>query len=163
MSERPTTIKDIARLCDAFYIGGTKLGALFGEAMVLCNPEFDRDFRYIMKRGGGHLAKGRLISVQMKALLEGEENSLYFEISKRENEKAIRISEEVTKLGYKLWLPHETNQVFVIVDNKKIEELQKNFMFYVWTPFDETSSVIRLVANWNTKDEEIDALLEGLK
>lgn len=156
------TYKDLGDIFDCFYIGGTKLGALFGEALVFTNPDLDDNFRYFVKRGGGHLAKGRLIAVQMLALLKGGENSLYFEIAKKENELAIHLKEELLKKGCKLWLPHETNQIFVILDNKKIEELNKEFMFYTWCPYDETSSVIRLVINWNTKEEEIQKLLSAL-
>lgn len=157
------TLKDIASIFDCFYIGGTKLGALFGEALVFSNPKvMDENFRFFVKRAGGHLAKGRLIAVQMKALLNGKENSLYYEIGRKENEIAIHLREEILKKGYKLWLPHETNQIFVIVDNKKIEELNKKFMFYTWCPYNETQSVIRLVTNWNTKEEEIEALLKEL-
>ena len=161
--ENDVTLKDMGEIFDCFYIGGTKLGALFGEALIFTNPKaLDPNFRYFVKRAGGHLAKGRLIAVQMKALLEGGEDSLYYEIGRKENEMAIHLREEILKKGYSLWLPHETNQIFVIVDNKKIEDLNTKFMFYTWCPYDETRSVIRLVINWNTKEEEIDALLKEL-
>ena len=156
-------IEEIADLVDAFYIGGTKIGALFGEALVLVNPEkFDDHFRYMIKRQCALLAKGRLIPVQLKALFEGGKDSLYYELSKRENELAIKLAESVVKAGYKLWLPHQTNQVFVIVPNDKIEELNKEFMFYTWCPYDETNSVIRLVTSWGTTEEDIESLLNAL-
>ena len=99
---------------------------------------------------------------QLKALFEGGENSIYFEMSRHENELAIKLAKGVVEKGYELWLPHQTNQVFVIVDNEKIAELEENFFFYTWCPYDETRSVIRLVTNWNTKDEEIEAILAAL-
>ncbi len=156
------TLKDLGQLLDAFYIGGTKIGALFGEALVLMDDKVNDHFRYMVKRACGLLAKGRLIAVQMKALLEGGEDSIYLQMAKHENEMAIKLATAVQEKGYKLWLPHQTNQVFVIVPKEKIAELVQNFMFYVWAPYDEGHDVIRLVTNWNTKEEEIDALLAAL-
>ena len=157
------TIKEIANLVDAFYIGGTKLGALFGEALVLINHEkFDDHFRYMIKRQCALLAKGRLIPVQLKALLEGGEDSLYFKISKHENQLAIRLAEGIQAKGFKLWLPHQTNQVFPIIPKEKIKELEKDFFFYTWTPYDDECDVIRLVTNWNSTEEEIDAFINAL-
>ena len=143
-------------------IGGTKVGALFGEAVVIKHPALQKDFRYMIKRQCALLAKGRLIPVQLKALFEGGKDSLYYELSKKENELAIKLAESVVKAGYKLWLPHQTNQVFVIVPNDKIEELNKEFMFYTWCPYDETNSVIRLVTSWGTTEEDIESLLKAL-
>lgn len=156
------TLKDLGQLCDAFYIGGTKIGALFGEALVLMNDHINDHFRYMVKRACALLAKGRLIAVQLKALLEGGEDSLYYQLSRHENEMAIKLAKGVVKKGYKLWLPHQTNQVFVIVPKKKIKELEENFFFYTWAPYDEENDVIRLITNWNSKEEEIDAILEAL-
>ncbi len=158
------TMKDIADLVDAFYIGGTKIGALFGEALVVVNPEkFDPNFRYMIKRQCALLAKGRLIPVQLKALFEGGDNSLYFELGKRENELAIKLAKGVVDAGHELWLPHQTNQVFIILDNEKIAELNKDFMFYTWCPYDEGRSVIRLVTSWGTTEEDIQAILTALQ
>ena len=156
------TLEDIAKYTDVFYIGGTKVGAMFGEAVVITNPALKRDFRYMIKRQCALLAKGRLIPVQLKALFEGGDESLYFELSRHENELAIKLAKGIVEKGYELWLPHQTNQVFVIVPNDKIAELEENFFFYTWAPYDETRSVIRLVTNWNSKEEEIDAILEAL-
>ena len=157
------TIQEIAALVDAFYIGGTKIGALFGEALVLVHPEkFDDRFRYMIKRQGALLAKGRLISVQLKTLFEGGDNSLYFALSRHENELAIRLANGIVGKGYELWVPHQTNQVFVIMENAQIAELETEFFFYTWCPYDETRSVIRLVVSWGTTEEEVDALLAVL-
>ena len=156
------TLKDLPELTDAFYIGGTKIGALFGEALVILNDEINDHFRYMVKRACALLAKGRLISVQMKALLEGGEDSLYFQLSRHENELAIKLAKGVQEKGYQLWIPHQTNQVFVIVDNDKIAELEKDFFFYTWAPYDETRSVIRLVIGWGSSEADVDAILAAM-
>ncbi len=156
------TLKDLPELTDAFYIGGTKIGALFGEALVILNDDINDHFRYMVKRSCALLAKGRLISIQLKALLEGGENSLYYQLSRHENELAIKLAKGVQEKGYKLWIPHQTNQVFVIVDNDKIAELEKDFFFYTWAPYDDTSSVIRLVISWGSTEEDVDAILAAM-
>ena len=155
-------LTDLAELADAFYIGGTKLGALFGEALVILNDQINDHFRYMVKRACALLAKGRLIAIQMQALLAGGKDSLYYEMARHENELAIKLVKGVTDAGYKLWIPHQTNQVFVIMPNEKIAELEKNFFFYTWCPYDDHQSVIRLVTNWGSTEDEVDALLKAL-
>lgn len=156
------TLKDLPELTDAFYIGGTKIGTLFGEALVILNDDINDHFRYMVKRSCALLAKGRLIAIQLKALLEGGEDSLYYQLSRHENQLAIKLAKGVQEKGYKLWIPHQTNQVFVIVDNDKIAQLEKDFFFYTWAPYDESSSVIRLVISWGSTEEDIDAILAAL-
>ena len=156
------TLKDLPELTDAFYIGGTKIGTLFGEALVILNDDINDHFRYMVKRSSALLAKGRLIAIQLKALLEGGEDSLYYQLSRHENQLAIKLAKGVQEKGYKLWIPHQTNQVFVIVDNDKIAQLEKDFFFYTWAPYDETSSVIRLVISWGSTEEDVDAILAAL-
>lgn len=156
------TLKDLPELTDAFYIGGTKIGTLFGEALVILNDDINDHFRYMVKRSCALLAKGRLIAIQLKALLEGGEDSLYYQLSRHENQLAIKLAKGVQEKGYKLWIPHQTNQVFVIVDNDKIAQLEKDFFFYTWAPYDETSSVIRLVISWGSTEEDVDAILAAL-
>ena len=116
----------------------------------------------MVKRACALLAKGRLIAVQLKALLRGGEDSLYYRLSRHENTLAIRLAEGVQEKGYKLWIPHQTNQVFVIVPNDKIAELEKDFFFYTWAPYDDSSSVIRLVISWGTTDEDVDSILAAM-
>ena len=156
------TLKDLPELTDAYYIGGTKIGTLFGEALVILNDDINDHFRYMVKRSCALLAKGRLIAIQLKALLEGGEDSLYYQLSRHENQLAIKLAKGVQEKGYKLWIPHQTNQVFVIVDNDKIAQLEKDFFFYTWAPYDETSSVIRLVISWGSTEEDVDAILAAL-
>ncbi|MCI8608856.1 MAG: aminotransferase class V-fold PLP-dependent enzyme [Firmicutes bacterium] len=156
------SLKEIANLVDAFYIGGTKIGALFGEALILLNDSLDDHFRYMIKRQCALLAKGRLIPVQLKALFEGGEDSLYFQLSRHENDLAIKLAEGVQGAGYKLWIPHQTNQVFVIMPNDQIAELEKDFFFYTWCPYDEDNSVIRLVVSWGTTEDDVMAFLKAI-
>ena len=156
------SLKEIAGMTDAFYIGGTKVGALFGEALVVMNDAINDHFRYMVKRACALFAKGKLISIQMRALLEGGEDSLYYQIGRHENELAIKLAEGVVAAGYKLWLPHQTNQVFVIMSNENIAELEKDFFFYTWCPYDENNSVIRLVIGWGSTEDDVNALLAAL-
>ena len=148
------TLKDLPELTDAFYIGGTKIGTLFGEALVILNDDINDHFRYMVKRSCALLAKGRLIAIQLKALLEGGEDSLYYQLSRHENQLAIKLAKGVQEKGYKLWIPHQTND--------KIAQLEKDFFFYTWAPYDETSSVIRLVISWGSTEEDVDAILAAL-
>lgn len=161
-AENDLSLPDIADLVDAFYIGGTKIGALFGEALVLLDDDIDRNFRYMIKRQCALLAKGRLIAVQLRALLEGGEQSLYYALSRHENRLASLLAEGVQAAGYRLWIPQQTNQVFVIMPNEKIEALEKDFFFYTWCPFDADTSVIRLVISWGSTEEEVQAFLHAI-
>jgi len=162
------TIQEIADKVDAFYIGGTKIGALFGEALIINNETINRDFRFMIKRSCTLLAKGRLIAIQLKALFEDPtgnydfKNSLYYQLAKHENEMAIKIADGLKKKNIPLWLPHQTNQVFPILPNDKIAELEKDFFFYTWTPYDKEHSVIRLITNWNTTEEEVEKVIEAI-
>lgn len=149
-------------MVDAFYIGGTKIGALFGEALIILNDAINDHFRYMVKRACALLAKGRLIAVQLKALLEGGEDSLYYQLSRHENDLAIKLAQGITGAGYKLWLPHQTNQIFVIMPNDQIKELEKDFFFYTWCPYDENNSVIRLVISWGSTEDDVQAFLHAI-
>ena len=133
-------------------------------AAVFCTPvQYDATFLGALRDKCALLAKGRLIPVQLKALFEGGDDSLYYELGKRENELALKLAKGVVDAGHELWLPHQTNQVFIILDNEKIEELNKDFLFYTWCPYDEGRSVIRLVTSWGTTEEDIDAILAALQ
>ena len=115
--ENDLTMEDIAKNCDVFYIGGTKVGALFGEAVVITNPVLQEDFRYIIKQKGGMLAKGRLLGIQFLELFK---DGLYFEISKHAMKMAELLKDGLLKLGYEFYADSPTNQQFVIVSNKKL-------------------------------------------
>lgn len=153
------TLPDIAALCDVFYIGGTKVGALFGEAVVICNPELKNDFRYGIKQHGGMLAKGRLLGVQFLELFK---DGLYFEIAKHAIDMAMLLKDELTKKGYHFYMDSVTNQQFIIIDDKKLEEIRKKYGVTYQMRCDDTHSVIRLCTSWATREEDVKALLEDM-
>lgn len=153
------TLPDIANLCDVFYIGGTKVGALFGEAVVICNPELKNDFRYGIKQHGGMLAKGRLLGVQFLELFK---DGLYFEIAKHAIDMAMLLKNELTKKGYHFYMDSVTNQQFIIIDDKKLEEIRKKYGVTYQMRCDDTHSVIRLCTSWATREEDVKALLEDM-
>ena len=154
------TLADLARLCDVFYIGGTKVGALFGEAVVISNPALAEDFRYIIKQHGGMLAKGRLLGVQFSALME---NNLYFEISAYADRLADKIRSTVRELGYGFLVEGVTNQVFPILPDALLNELAKKYAFTEQQRVDETHRAVRFCTSWATKEENVDALCGDLK
>lgn len=154
------TIRELAGLCDAFYIGGTKNGALFGEALVIINPDLGDHFRWMIKRQNGLLAKGRLIGVQFEALLEGGESSLYFQIARETNRMAELLRAGLSELGVGFYGSSETNQIFPVLPTTIVEELEKDFFFYRWAPEKEGLIPIRLVCGWGTREEDVNALLE---
>ncbi len=153
------TIKDLAKLCDVFYIGGTKVGALFGEAVVITNKAYQKDFKYHIKQHGGMLAKGRLLGIQFEELFK---NDKYMEISKHCIDMATYLSKGFKAKGYKFKYEAETNQLFPIISKKKIAELKKNFSFQYWESYDENSDVVRFVTSFMTKKENIDSLINAL-
>ena len=154
------TLSDIARLCDVFYIGGTKVGALFGEAVVIANPVLKEDFRYLIKQHGGMLAKGRLLGVQFDALFTDE---LYFEISAHAVEMADRIRDCFEELGVASLVPGITNQLFPILSDELLGKLSQNFMFTEMERVDEHHRCVRFCTSWATKPENVDALCAELR
>ena len=154
------TMADLARLCDVFYIGGTKVGALFGEAVVFSNLELSKDFRYLIKQRGGMLAKGRLLGVQFCALLE---DGLYFDIAKNANALADKIRDTLDSLGYTYLVPGVTNQIFSILPDALLEELAKDFSFSEQERMDDQHRAIRFCTSWATTEENVNALCEALK
>ena len=154
--ENDLDLETIAQLCDVFYIGGTKVGALFGEAVVISNPALKEDFRYMIKQKGGMLAKGRLLGVQFQALLE---DGLYFEISKHANELAEEIRSACIKAGYPFLVENPTNQIFVILPDEKLARLQENYSFCYQERVDETHSAVRICTSWATSRENVQKLV----
>ena len=154
------TLPDLARLCDVFYIGGTKVGALFGEAVVYSNPVLAEDFRYMIKRQGGMLAKGRLLGVQFKALFE---DGLYFEISSHAIRMADQIRATFDELGVSYLVPGVTNQIFPILSDDFLAELGKNFMFTEMERVDDSHRCVRFCTSWASTQENVDALCRELK
>lgn len=154
------TLEDMGRFSDAFYIGGTKNGALFGEALVIINESLKEDFRFHIKQKGGLLAKGRALGLQFFKLFE---NDLYFDLAKHANQMSKILSDGIRELGYKFLIDSNSNQVFPILPNEIIKKLEKNYAFYIWEKFDEENSVIRLVTSWATPKEEVEVFVEELK
>ena len=154
------TLADIAALCDVFYIGGTKVGALFVEAVVIRNEELQKDFRYFIKQKGGMLAKGRLLGVQFDALFT---DGLYLEISKH----AIRLAEKLRKAfeekGYPYLVPNRTNQIFVILPDEHLEKLSGQYGISYDHRVDESHSAVRFCTSWATKEENVDKLIESIR
>ena len=152
-------LSDLARLADAFYIGGTKLGALFGEALVILNPELDRDFRYIEKQRGGMLAKGRLLGVQFLTLMT---DGLYERTARREVELALRLRAAFEAKGWPLYYDSPTNQQFPVVPDAALEKLAEKYSFSDWGRVDEAHRVVRFCTSWATREEDVDALIKDV-
>lgn len=151
--------EDFAQLCDAFYIGGTKNGLLFGEALVIVNDALKPDFRHMIKQRGGMFAKGRLLGVQFLAYFEDD---LWLTAARHAVLAAQRIARAFTQAGYRLLADSPTNQIFPIVSNEKMAELAKTFIFEENAPAGETHTAIRFVTSWATKDADVDALVQAL-
>ena len=149
------TLADIAKLTDVFYIGGTKVGALFGEAVVIMNPALRKDFRFIMKQRGGRMAKGRLLGIQFDALFTDD---LYFRISRHADEMAYQIRDIFVSAGYPLLFDSPTNQQYPIMPDEELAILGKNFGYEYWERTDPTHSGVRFCASWATTQENVDAL-----
>ncbi len=153
------TIEDIAKLCDIFYIGGTKCGALFGEALVILNPELKKDFRYNIKQHGALLAKGRILGLQFEALFEDER---YFSITKEAVAKALKIRKAFEKKNIDLFGSSYTNQQFPILSEKEMEKLRKDFVFEIWEKTGE-KTICRFATSWATTDENLNKLLKAIE
>lgn len=153
------TLNDIADLADVFYIGGTKQGALFGEAVVIVNESLKKDFRYFIKQNGGMLAKGRLLGIQFMTLFE---DGLYFELSGHAVAQAMRIRDAFASKGYRFLVESPTNQQFPILPNSEMERLSADFKFSVWQKIDEDHTAVRFCTSWATKAEAVDALLAAI-
>jgi threonine aldolase len=153
------SLADLARLTDVFWIGGTKAGALIGEAIVINRPEFAADFRFHIKQRGALLAKGRLLGIQFQELFGKD---LYFSASQKANALAEKLSKAILKAGYKLDSQTETNQVFPILPNTLIKTLETGFRFYNWQVHDKSHCVLRLVTSWATDEGEVDRFISML-
>lgn len=150
------TLADIAAYTDVFYIGGTKAGALFGEAVVILNQALKQDFRYLIKQKGGMLAKGRLLGIQFDTLFTDD---LYFRITKRADELALRLKEAFVKKGYGLLFDSYTNQQFPIMPNSHLKQLKNNYGYSYWEAVDDSHSAVRFCTSWATREEHVDALI----
>ena len=158
--ESDITLPQLAKLADVFYIGGTKVGALFGEAVVITNEALKRDFRYSIKRHGGMLAKGRLLGIQFATLFT---DNLYLKISQHAIDEAMRIKEALKSKGITFLMDSPTNQQFPIFSNAQLEVLTKEFLFSVWQRIDEEHTAVRICTSWATKCENVDKLISAIE
>ena len=153
------TLEDMANLCDVFYIGGTKNGALIGEAIVFNKLDLNENFRFHIKQKGGMLAKGRLIGIQFSELFR---NDLFFEIGKHANKMAEKLAKNISNKGFEFLTEPSSNQIFPIFPNELIAKLQHDFEFFVWEKIDEEKSAIRLVTSWATPEEKVEYFIQSI-
>lgn len=158
--ENDMTLADIAELADVFYIGGTKVGALFGEAVVITNDELKKDFRYSIKQHGGMLAKGRLLGIQFLTLFE---ENRYFEISAHAARLAEKLRDELADMGVTFFVDSPTNQQFPILPDAVLTELEKKYVYEYQKRVDERHSAVRFCTSWATKEENVDALIADIR
>ncbi len=154
------TMAEVAQFTDAFYVGGTKNGALLGEALVITKEELKLDIEFIIKQKGAMLAKGRLIGIQFRELFRDD---LFFDLAKIANTQASRIKANFKELGCKFWKETNTNQIFPILHNDEIEKLSKGFGFRVWKKIDENHSAIRIITSWASRDEDIETFIGAMR
>ena len=158
--ENDLVLSDLAKMADAFYIGGTKNGALLGEALVICKDSLKEDFRFHIKQKGALLAKGRVLGVQFAELFKHE---LYFDLAKQANGMAELLYQEIKKMGYTFLIYSSTNQIFPIFSNELANKLQEKYDFHIWQKIDEAHVAIRLVTSWATKKETVLEFINDLR
>lgn len=154
------TLPDIAELCDVFYIGGTKVGALCGEAVVFTKGNKPKHFMTSVKKRGALLAKGRLLGVQFDALFTDE---LYFKISRHAIDMAEKLKEIFHECGIPMFLESPTNQQFVILENRLMEKLENRVAFSFWEKYDDSHTVVRFASSWSTTEDDLGRLREILR
>lgn len=158
MSKRTdVTLCDLTHLCDVFYIGGTKVGALCGEAVVFTHNNTPKHFFTTVKQNGALLAKGRLLGVQFDTLFT---DGLYFEISKNAIDMAEKLRDMFLSRGYSLFIDSPTNQQFIIIEDSRLEEIKKQVRYDYWERYDETRSVVRFATSWATTDADLKRLAD---
>ena len=153
------TLADLAACCDVFYIGGTKIGALLGEAVVIVNPKLQKDFRYFMKQKGAMLAKGRILGIQFLALFE---DGLYFKLSKHADEMAQIIRQACAECGFEFLYDSPTNQQFPIMPDDLIKRLEELYAFSHTKRLDHRRSAIRICTSWATRREDVEQLVADI-
>lgn len=152
-------LPSIAQYCDVFYIGGTKVGTLFGEAVVIRNEMIQEDFRYLIKQKGGMLAKGRLLGLQFAELFK---DGLYEEMGKHADRLADKIREACILKGYPFLVENKTNQIFAVLPDDKLELLKPNYSYSYYERIDEKHSAVRFCTSWATKEEDVEKLVSDL-
>lgn len=153
------TLRDLAWLTDVFTIGGTKNGAMSGEAVVISNSLIQKDFRYYMKHKGAMNAKGFILGMQFETLFR---DRLYFQLAEHANEMAERIKEACAAAGYPFLSRPVSNQIFPVMDNETIARLQKEFVFEILEPADDNHQIVRFVTSWATREEQVQKLADAI-
>lgn len=151
------TLEKVAQLTDVFYLGGTKNGALIGEAIIINNKKLQQDFAFNIKQKGALLAKGRLLGIQFMELMKDD---LYFDLARHANRQAMKIKNALKERGVQFLSDTYTNQIFPVLSNSLIEKLSEKFEFYVWKKMDDDFSAIRLITSWNTADQPVEEFIE---
>ena len=159
-SKSDLTLPDLARLTDIFYIGGTKNGAMLGEAIVINNLALQPDFRFHLKQRGALFAKGRFLGIQFLALFQED---LYFDLARHANRLAAKMAQGLTDQGFRFLTMPASNQIFPILPDALIAELQKQFGFYTWAKVDTEQSAVRLVTSWATSEVKVDEFLNTVQ
>jgi threonine aldolase len=159
-NENDMAFDELANLVDVFYIGGTKNGAIIGEAVIINRDDLKKYFRFHLKQNGALLAKSRIFGLQFIELFKDE---LYFDLARHANDMANNFSMQIKALGYSFLTQSVTNQIFPILPNTIIDSLIEKYGFYVWNPVDAENSAIRLVTSWSTKEEAVDSFLTDLR
>ena len=156
------SLSDLEDLADIFYIGGTKMGAMFGEAVVITNPAYQDCFRYMIKQKGGMLAKGRLLGIQFAELFRDD---LYFDLARHAVRLAQKMEKGIAELGYPFMLESPTNQIFPIFPDELIHQLEEKYAcsYWDWGRPDPQHSITRIVTSWATEEKNVDAFLADLK
>ena len=154
------TFDEIAKFTDAFYLGGTKNGALIGEAIVINNPALQDEFGFHLKQKGALLAKGRLLGIQFEELMR---DNLYFELADHANRQAMKIKEAFEEIGCDFLAETFTNQIFPVLNAKQIDQLSEKYDFYIWKKIDSERSAIRLITSWSTTDETVAGFINEVK
>ena len=154
------TLEDFGKYTDAFYLGGTKNGALIGEAIIINNESLQEEFGFHLKQKGALLAKGRLLGIQFQELLKDD---LYFDLARHANQQAMKIKEAFKQIGCEFLSETFTNQIFPILNLSQIEKLSVNFDFYVWKKLSEEKSAVRLITSWATPNDIIEKFITEIK
>ncbi len=154
------TLEDFGKYTDAFYLGGTKNGALIGEAIIINNESLQEEFGFHLKQKGAMLAKGRLLGIQFQELMKDD---LYFDLARHANQQAMKIKEAFQEIGCEFLCETFTNQIFPILNLGQIERLSVNFDFYVWKKLSEEKSAVRLITSWATSNEMIEKFINEIK
>ncbi len=155
------TLADYARLCDVFYIGATKVGALFGEAVVINNDKYKANFKYCIKQNGALLAKGRLLGLQFIGLFD--ERKLYYKVGQHAMKLAVKLQDCFEELGFKDYYGSTSNQLFPVMPDELLAKLDENYMYSYETRVDDTHSAVRFCTSWATTEENVNKLIADLK